>query len=236
MTDPMVSLNPAMRILPVVMYLSASASFAASTALTGTVGPTKNGYTASITDMTFSNGASAFGGSGTIICIDPSTDFPEANSPHAYNIVDMASVIRAAPAAAPKAQAMVNWLFDNYYATDMLSPAANFNSGYGFNQALWEVTTDFNGTAGSLNSSKGSIYYNGSNSYLSIMSALQANFASIPDSYTSKQYSLQFLSDSNNTYQNMVLVTAAPVPEPATYALIALGLIAIYGLRKRAGK
>ncbi len=186
------------------------------------------GYAAVIENLSFSQGGSAYGGSGVVICIDAFYDFPPVPSTRTYDVVGAASVIGAAPTYANRAEALIDWVIDRYYT----SFVANTIDGYAFNQVLWEITADFDGTRASLNSTAGDIYTAAPNDYSTMMSSLLASYSSISDAYRSTRYSTTFLIDRNSSYQDMVLVTPA-VPEPSTYLTMFAGMGALMVWRRR---
>jgi hypothetical protein len=198
-----------------------------------TTGVSSDGYAANIKNLTFSQGGSAYGGTGVVICIDPFSEFPVLPSTHTYDVVGAASVMNASSTYANRAEAMIDWVVDHYY-TSFVNQTM---SGYAFNQALWEITIDYNGTAASLSSSAGQVYkdpaQNWGPEFPSMVTALKAAMASSTwsDSYRSSTFSTTFLVDRNSTYQNMVLVT--PVPDPSTYLMMFAGVGALLVWRRR---
>lgn len=198
--------------------------------LTDTAG-SGSGYAAYIQNLTFSGGSTAYGGAGVVVCIDPFNAFPDPlPSTHSYDVVGAGAVISAAPAYAGRTEALIDWVIDRYYAGFLNGSI----SSYGFNQVLWELTTDYTGTLASLSTTGGDIYGTRPE-YLSMMTGLKNSYASISDSYRSIAYTTTFLVDraTDNQYQNMVLVTA--VPEPSTYLMMFAGVGALMAWRRRSG-
>jgi hypothetical protein len=200
--------------------------------ITGTVTDwvSDGGYAATIKNMTFATGGSAYGGAGVVVCIDPFTDFPALPSTHTYDVVGAASVITASSAYAGRAEALIDWTIDHYYTAFV----NNTVSGYAFNQVLWEITQDFTGTLASLSTTTGQIFDDGTNGtdYRNMLTSLKNSYASISDTYRSTSFSVHFLSDHNTAYQDMVLVTPA-VPEPSTYLMMFAGVGALMVWRRR---
>lgn len=205
--------------------------------LTGKV--SSDGWAASMKSITFAGGTTpAYGGAGVVVCIDPFNEFPGLPSTRTYNVVGAASVVAASATYANRAEAMIDWVVDRYY-TSFINQTI---SGYAFNQALWEITTDYNGTAASLSSSAGSIYkdpaQNWGVEFPSMVTALKTAMASSTwsDSYRSTAFSTTFLVDkaTDKHYQNMVLITA--VPEPSTYLMMFAGIGALMAWRRRSGR
>ncbi len=187
---------------------------------------------ANVTNLTFSEGGSpAYGGAGVLICLEPTAGFPTLPSTRTYDVVGAESVINATGFAA-RTEALIEWSIDTYYGAFL----AGTIQGFSLNQLLWELTVDFNGTAGSLNGLAGSIIQSPSigPEYPSMLANLQASYASIPDSYQSTLYDVHYLTDKDPAYQNMALITSVTaVPEPSTYLMMFGGIGALVFWRRR---
>ncbi|WP_367848183.1 PEP-CTERM sorting domain-containing protein [Rhodoferax sp. WC2427] len=181
----------------------------------------------------------AFGGTGILFCTDAFKMFPASDSVHAYDVVGLAGQMDHLSGAV-RGEDYMNWVFDNYYARIFLTANGDTNgAGYGFNSALWEIRHDYDGTQASLSTTTGSIYAYTTPSYVEIVNGLKT--ADIAQGYRSKQYTLTFLNDQNNTYQSMVLLSDASgaaaaaanaVPEPSSLALSLMGGLALWNRRR----
>jgi len=188
---------------------------------------------ANIANMTFAQGGSAaYGGSGVVFCIEPSAAFPARPSTHTYDVVGAATVIAATSTFANRTEALVNWVVDHYY-TSFVNQSI---TSYSFNQMLWELTGDYDGTLASLSSSAGHIQTVASlgPQFPTMLDDLKGAYASINDTYRSTSFSVHFLVDKDSAYQNMALVTPVPaVPEPSTYLMMFGGVGALMVWRRR---
>ncbi len=235
--------------MPVRTALACLAVFGASQSMAQTITGqitsqvSSDGYAATMNNITFSGGTTAaYGGAGVLVCIDAFGDFPAIPSTHTYSVLSTAATVIAAPTYTNRAEAMIDWVIDNYY-TRFVDQTI---SGYAFNQALWEITTDYTGTAASLSSTAGQIYkdttQNWGPEYPGMITALKTAMAQTTwsDSYRSSTYTTTFLADlaaapaGYPRYQNMVLVTA--VPEPSTYLMMFAGVGALMAWRRRSAK
>lgn len=180
-----------------------------------------------IANVSFATGSSSvYGANGVLACIEPGAAFPEPNSLHTYDVVSVASVIDAPAQFAARTDALVNWVVDNYY-TDTLAWSID---GHDFNQILWELTQDYDGTLASLNFNQGEIQSTRTD-YRSMLAELKNAYSSIGDTYRSTTFSVHYLNDRDERYQNMLLVTA--VPEPSTYLMMFAGVGALMAWRRR---
>ncbi|HEY9239489.1 MAG TPA: PEP-CTERM sorting domain-containing protein [Burkholderiaceae bacterium] len=188
---------------------------------------------ANITNLTFAQGGSAaYGGAGVVFCIEPSAAFPERPSTHTYDVVDAASVINAPASFAGRTEALVNWVVDQYYASFINQSITS----YSFNQMLWELTGDYDGTLASLSSTAGTTRTVASlgPQFPTMLDELKGAYGSIDDAYRSASFSVRFLVDQDGAYQDMALVTPVPaVPEPSTYLMLFGGIGALMVWRRR---
>jgi hypothetical protein len=240
-TTPLKTSMPMRSALACLALLGAGQAMAQNITGQLTGGVSSDGYAATMTNITFSGGTTpAYGGAGVVVCIDPFGEFPAIPSTHTYSVQSTAAtVIAAGSTYVNRAEAMIDWVIDHYY-TQFVNQSI---SGYAFNQTLWEITTDYNGTAASLSSTSGTIYkdpaQNWGPEYPTMLTALKNAMAQSTwsDSYRSTTYSTTFLKDLGTAdagwprYQNMVLVTA--VPEPSTYLMMFAGVGALMFWRRR---
>lgn len=181
-----------------------------------------------IANISFATGSSSvYGANGVIACIEPGAAFPEVNSLHTYDVVGAAGVINASATYANKADAMMNWVVDHYYAQTL----AWNSDGQDFNEVLWEITQDFSGTASSLSFNSGLVQSTRTD-YRTMLSALKTAYSSISDTYRSSTFQVHYLVDRDTRYQNMLLITPA-VPEPSTYLMMFAGVGALMAWRRR---
>ncbi len=226
--------------LPVRSAVACLALFGASQSMAQTVSGqltaeagNGSGYAAYVQNLTFSGGSSAYGGAGVLVCIDAFSEFPALPSERTYDVVGAASVVESATYA-NRSEALIDWVVDNYFTSFLDSTV----SAYAFNQVLWEITADYDGTLASLSSSSadGGYIYGARTDYISMLDSLKSAYSSIPDSYRSSTFTTTFLVDqaTDQQYQNMVLVTA--VPEPSTYLMMFAGVGALMAWRRRSAK
>ncbi len=196
--------------------------------LTGTVTDRvgNGGYLANIS---FATGSTIFGATGVIACIELGALFPELPSLHTYDVAPITSVVDV-PAAAAKTEALMNWVVDTYYERVL-----SWNiGGEAFNRVLWELSEDYDGTLASLSISSGEMQGSPSGQYASMLSELRSAYSSISTSYRSDSFTVRYLVDRNQTYQNMALITA--VPEPSTYLMMFAGVGALMAWRRRSAR
>lgn len=194
---------------------------------TVTAKDTFNGYMGVMTNIQVLSGSASLPDTAFIFCIDRFAYFPKAGSSHQYTLSDSFEQVMANPGAIDKATGLLHYVIDTYYEPFMTGSFGT-SSGYGFNQVMWELTSDFNGARNSLNTSTGSI--NDRNAkyaiYTTIVRDLKQNFASISSDYRSEQYDIHFLHDVDTDYQSLAMVTDKAlneVPEPTSLALMLAG-------------
>ena len=190
-----------------------------------------NGYMGTMTDIQVLSDSGQVSESAFVFCISPSAHWAGAGATHQYQLGDSFAPFVYESAGAAKATGLLNYVVDHYYAP-LMSGAYGAYSGSGFNEAVWELTSDFNGQLNSLDTSKGGTYADDTDSpantalYTSIINDLRQNFDAIPASYRSAQYDVQYLTESDPTYQSLGMVTeksVSPVPEPSSLALMLAG-------------
>jgi hypothetical protein len=190
-----------------------------------------------ITDT--ANNQSAFGGIGEVLCIDhnaPNPSFTESEI-HTYNVLDSnnPSSIFSQAGGSPRGVDLVNYLFDQYYAT--LLPDYS-DAQLGFQRILWELSADYDGTNASLDLNAGNNTLTNPDAEAMLASLKAAN---IPLTYRSSIYDIGFLDDvsTSGNYQNMVFVRAASAsanaPEPGSLCLLlpAMGALGIVVRRRK---
>jgi hypothetical protein len=187
---------------------------------------------ANVSNLTFVEGGSpAYGGAGVLVCLEPTAGFPILPSTHTYDVVGAGSVVNATGFAA-RTGALIEWAVDNYFGAFQSGAI----QGFSFNQLLWELSVDYNGTLASLNDSAGAIIKSPSigPEFPAMLANLKSSYASIPDTYEATSFSVHFLTDKDPYYQNMALITAVPaVPEPSTYLMLFAGVGAMMVWRRR---
>lgn len=197
--------------------------------LTGTI--TSNvGTSGFIGNISFATGSTIYGASGVIACIELAAEFPPLGSTHTYDVAPITSVVDV-PGAGAKTEALLNWAIDSYYP-GVLDASIG---GEAFNRVLWELTEDHDGTVGSLSIATGEMTGSSTGQYASMLSDLREAYSSISTSYRSDSFSVRFLVDRNQTYQNMALITTA-VPEPSTYLMMFAGMGALMAWRRRSAR
>lgn len=213
--------------------------------LQGTVGDHINGaYAASFTNVTYVPSGASFTDAATLICIDLSNQFPTAGSVHTYDVISTGLAPVANAGASARATDLFNYAVDTYYNSMVLHPTSGVSTGYQFSGLMWEIATDFTGSAASLNSASGAIRVQSLDAgnaavgaapeYVAMVNDLRTNFNNIAVGYRSTQYNVSFLDDQTPGWQSMMMITpTAPVPEPSTLALSLLGGLGLFGWKQR---
>ncbi|MBB5204534.1 hypothetical protein HNQ51_001848 [Inhella inkyongensis] len=164
------------------------------------------------------------GNSFAAFCVEPSQRF--ANGANGFVDFTIGSFSAATEAR-----------LEALYSTSFASTVGNSAQAAAFQLAIWEIVNEAPGQPMSLAFGSGSIYLTGTHvgnaaQNLAMTNTLRASAQSMltaAQNYTGPNlYQVSYLS--NGTFQDMVIAQA--VPEPATYALMGLGLLVI-GLRKR---
>lgn len=236
--------TPTMRLLscaPAAALMACMSFSSMAATIQGVVNPLPNdgaGYAAALTDIEAVVGNAALPNDAYIVCIDAFTSFPTFGTTQSYVLFDTVSPLVRHTAAGASATGLIHYVVDRYFDASMTHGDDSAFTGYQFNQALWEITADFDGTLGSLSSSTGSVYANVVGTlYPGIVEDLRTNFASIT-SYRSTQYDVAFLDAVDAGYQSMVMFSPLQqeVPEPATASLLlasGLAMAAVAARRRR---
>lgn len=168
-------------------------------------------------------------------CVVGWAHWPGAGNTHQYTLTNSFAPFLREPEAANKVTALLNYVVDTYYAP-MLQGYYGKEVGYGFNEAIWQLT-DSDGSQKSMLAAADNDDSDPRGSYAlysAIMGDLYTHFDTISPDYRSSRYTIQFLQESDDTYQSLAIVTentGNEVPEPSSLALLLAGGI---GLAARA--
>lgn len=177
-------------------------------------------------------GQSFFEGSAQLFCFNRNAFNPdgdgEANPFEVVGAVDLFNL----PGAATRGEALVHWIFDNYYATGAYTTIGTAS----IQGALWEIDRDYDGTVGSLSLDPDAPIA-GVNTYpaayRSIVDDMVANYGSIASDYRSDIYQITFLRNANPDRVIQDFVMLLPIPEPGSAALVGLAGVAALFRRRR---
>lgn len=187
-----------------------------------------------------------------LICLDHGADAPFDLAKVSYDSGAGASALKGGSGTA--GIALTHWLFDHFYVTYYKNGSEEEKRAMQY--ALWEIGNDYNGTAASIDAYAGSstpgrmetdttydpVFRNGAEgplivAYKALYEAMKAAVPTLPRTYRSTTYTLDFFRSNDEGYQNMVaLIEKAPPPvvvPPNVTAVPTLGqwtLILLSGL------
>ncbi|WP_326538924.1 PEP-CTERM sorting domain-containing protein [Pseudorhodoferax sp.] len=198
------------------------------------------GYMGDI-ELNVVSGGDALPDTAFAFCIVGWAHWPGTGNTHEYTLTNSFAPFMSQPAAVNKVTALLNYVIDGYYAP-LLDGFYGMQAGYGFNQAIWQLTNS-NGTQASVQAAANDEPTDPRGTYAlysTIMDDLSTHFDSISPDYRSSRYTIRFLKESDATYQSLAIVTentGNEVPEPSTLALLlagGLGFAARAARRKQA--
>ncbi|CAN7739471.1 PEP-CTERM sorting domain-containing protein [Pseudorhodoferax sp. LjRoot39] len=170
-------------------------------------------------------------------CIVGWAHWPGTGSAHQYTLTDSFAPFMSQPAAVDKVTGLLHYVIDYYYAP-LLAGFYGAEAGYGFNQAIWQLT----GADGTQNSVVASANDEDTDPrgtyalYATIMGDLYEHYDSISPDYRSQRYTIRFLQESDDTYQSLAIVSenaGNEVPEPSSLALLFAGGFAVFAARRK---
>lgn len=216
-------------ILATATLAACLAAPASATVVQGTMTGTNSmvGYMGQLTNIHTLSGTDTLPDTAFAFCIVGWAHFPGAGATRQYTLTDSFAPFLSTPAAADKVTALLNYVVDSYYAP-MLQGAYGTEVGYGFNQAVWQLTNS-DGTRASVVAAAGDDAEDARGTqalYATIMGDLYEHFDSISPDYRSDRYTIRYLKEFDDTYQSLAIVTentGNEVPEPSTLALLLAG-------------
>jgi hypothetical protein len=169
------------------------------------------------------------GSSFYALCIEPAVTISQGNTITGYfKPTDYHGYLNTG--SVPNTGLYAAWLFDTYFN------AGSNNVIGGLQVAIWEVTKD---TSFSLTSGNFYLYNNvntvaatNATSYLNALAAHTFTVAEI-DRLNSQYLIFSDNNGTNHGYQDLIVKTGTPTPEPATMLLFGAGIAGIAGLRFR---
>lgn len=181
--------------------------------------------------------------SADALCFDWNADVPLAepgdgdvpSEVHEYRFSDLSAAFDQTGGSAAGV-ALVHWLYDTYYETYFTSPAPDSEGAVAFQDVLWELELDFDGSASSLNWSDGfgplatPLYPE----HGLMLSGLQSRLSTpgFDADYRSAKYGLAFAEDISAGFPNdQSLLISWVIPEPS--AALLLGAVGTLALRRR---
>lgn len=198
------------------------------------------GYMGVMDDIKTSPVSGLLPSSAFVFCVQGANTWAGTGARDQYTLGDSFTPYLNSPGTTDKATAMLHYVVDNYY-TPLMQGSFGLESGYGFNEAVWQIT-DFSGSRDSMKvapddtppDTRGAYQL-----YATIMGDLYDHFDSIAPSYRSSSFNIVFLQDSDSSAQSLALVTpiTTAVPEPSTVALMLAGGfgIALRAKRRKPG-
>lgn len=181
--------------------------------------------------------------SADALCFDWDADVPlaepgDADVPsevHEYRFSDLSAAFDQTGGSAAGV-ALVHWLYDTYYETYFTTPGPDSEGAVAFQDVLWELELDFDGSAASL--SWGAGFSPLSNPLYAPHGAMLAglqdrlNAPGFDADYRSATYGLAFAHDISQAFPNdQSLIISWVIPEPSTSLL--LGAMGALALRRR---
>ena len=197
---------------------------AAASVVEGTVTNNNSflGYMGTMTDISVVSGNDSLPSTAFAFCIDGSAHWPGEGT-RQYTLADSFAPFMSEPAAVGKVTALLHYVVDYYFAP-LMEGAYGPYAGYGFNQAVWQLTRS-DGTQDSVRAAENDESDDPNGNYVlysTIMDDLYAHFDDIGPDYRSRRYTIRFLEEGDRSYQSLAIVTENArneVPEPSTLAL-----------------
>lgn len=174
--------------------------------------------------------ALCFDKSGVVPLTDPGDPASEV---HVYELSNLEDGFKNLAGASPGV-ALVHWLYDTYYETYFTSPLpAGSHGAIAFQDILWELELDFDGTADSLDFTAGfeptqnPIY----DEHNAMLTGLQSRLGGgdFDTDYRSAKYGIALAKESSLDHVgDQSLIIAWAIPEPTTGLLLtAVGALAL---------
>jgi hypothetical protein len=227
------------RILAAATLAACLAAPASATVVQGTMSDTNSmvGYMGQLTNINTLSGSDTLPDTAFAFCIVGWAHFPGAGATRQYTLTDSFAPFLREPAAVDKVTAMLNYVVDHYYAP-MLQGFYGTEVGYGFNEAVWQLTNS-DGTRASVVAAADDDAEDARGTqalYATIMDDLYEHFDSIAPDYRSDRYTVRYLKEFDDAYQSLAIVTenaGNEVPEPSTLALLLAGGIGLAARARR---